>query len=130
METKLDEIAEGKHNLADMMKDFYPNFAEELTRAEQDLQKVKIEDQVSDVPCDKCGRMMVYKFGPHGRFLACPGFPECRNTKPLLEKSGDLCPLCGKDIVIRRTKTGRRFYACEGAPECEYMSWTKPKEQK
>jgi DNA topoisomerase-1 len=85
-----------------------------------------VEDEVSDVTCDLCGRKMVFKFGPHGKFLACPGFPECRNTKSYLEKIGVACPKCGKDIVIRKTKKGRTYYGCEGGPECDYMSWQRP----
>ena len=83
---------------------------------------MKIEDEVTDVVCEECGRNMVIKYGPHGKFLACPGFPECRNTKPYLEKIGVPCPICGKDVVIRKTKKGRRYYGCENNPECEFMS--------
>ena len=90
------------------------------------LEHVKIEDEVTDVICDNCGRNMVIKYGPHGKFLACPGFPECKNTKPYLEKIGVACPKCGKDIVIRKTKKGRKYYGCEDNPDCDYMSWQKP----
>ena len=90
------------------------------------LEAVKIADEVSDVPCDLCGRMMVIKYGPHGKFLACPGFPECRNTKPYLEKIGVACPKCGKEIVIRKTKKGRKYYGCENNPECDFMSGDWP----
>ena len=128
MEQKLDEVAEGKEDWHRLMKDFYPNFSKEVEKAEKELQHVRVADEISDVVCDKCGRMMVIKYGPHGKFLACPGFPECRNTKPFVEKAGIPCPNCGKDLVIRRTKQGRRFYACENA-ECGFMSWTKPKEK-
>ncbi|MFR3424776.1 MAG: type I DNA topoisomerase [Lachnospiraceae bacterium] len=89
-------------------------------------QKCKIEDEVTDVVCEECGRNMVIKYGPHGRFFACPGFPECRNTKPYLEKIGVACPKCGKDIVLRKTKKGRKYYGCENNPECDFMSWQKP----
>ena len=92
--------------------------------------KVKIEDEVTDVICEQCGRNMVVKYGPHGKFLACPGFPECRNTKPYLEKIGVPCPECGKDIVVRKTKKGRRFYGCENHPECDFVSWQKPVAEK
>ena len=85
---------------------------------------------MTDVICDQCGRNMVIKYGPHGKFLACPGFPECRNTKPYLEKIGVPCPVCGKDIVTRKTKKGRRYYGCEDNPECEFMSWQKPSVEK
>ena len=127
MEKKLDDVAEGREDWHQMMKDFYPNFEQEVRKAEKELEHVRVADEISDVPCDKCGRMMVIKYGPHGKFLACPGFPECRNTKPFIERAGIACPKCGKDLVVRRTKTGRRFYACEDA-ECGYMSWTKPRE--
>ena len=96
----------------------------------KNLQKVKIEDEVTDVVCEECGRNMVIKYGPHGRFLACPGFPECRNTKPYLEKIGVACPKCGKDIVLRKTKKGRKYYGCENNPDCDFMSWQKPSKEK
>lgn len=127
METKLDRVAEGSEDWRKMMQDFYPNFEAELKTAEKELEKVTVEDEKTDVICDLCGRNMVIKYGPHGKFLACPGFPECRNTKQFLEKTGALCPKCGKEIVVRRSRKGRRFYGCSGAPECDYMSWTKPK---
>ncbi len=130
MENELDEVAEGTKDWREMMKEFYPNFEEELNRAEKELEKVKVEDEKTDIICESCGRNMVIKYGAHGKFLACPGFPECRNTMPFLEKTGDVCPKCGKDIVIRRSRKGRRFYGCEGAPECDYMSWVRPKENK
>ncbi len=129
MENQLDLVAEGKKDWREMMKDFYPNFEKEVERAEKELEKVKVADEVSDVPCDLCGRMMVIKYGSHGKFLACPGFPDCRNTKSLLEKAGVSCPKCGQDIIIRRSKKGRRFFACENT-ECDFISWTKPKEDK
>ncbi len=129
MERELDEVAEGTKDWREMMKEFYPNFEKELNRAEKELEKVKVEDEKTDIICESCGRNMVIKYGAHGKFLACPGFPECRNTMPFLEKTGDVCPKCGKDIVIRRSRKGRRFYGCEGAPECDYMSWVRPKGQ-
>ncbi len=88
--------------------------------AEKELENVKIEDEVTDVICDKCGRNMVIKYGPHGKFLGCPGFPECHNTKPYLEKIGVTCPKCGKDIVLKKTKKGRRYFGCENNPECDF----------
>ena len=97
-----------------------------VQEAAKKLENVKIEDEVSDVECDECGRIMVIKYGPHGKFLACPGFPECRNTKMYLEKIGVACPECGKEVVIRKTKKGRKYYGCENNPECTYMSWQKP----
>jgi len=120
-------VADGKEDWHRVMRDFYPNFEQEIRKAEKELEHVKVADEVSDVVCDKCGRMMVIKYGPHGKFLACPGFPECRNTKPFVEKADVSCPNCGKSLLIRRTKGGRRFYACEDA-DCGFMSWTKPKE--
>ena len=130
MESSLDEIAEGKLDWHEMMEEFYPGFEEEVKAAEAELEKVRVEDEVSDVVCEKCGRKMVYKYGRHGRFLACPGFPECRNTKPVIEKIGVPCPKCGKDLVARRTKKGRRYYSCIDMPNCDYMSWTKPGRKK
>ena len=97
-----------------------------LEKAQKELEEVKIEDEVTDVICEECGRNMVVKYGPHGKFLACPGFPECRNTKPYLEKTGIPCPKCGGEIVIRKNKKGRRYYGCLSYPECEFMSWQKP----
>ena len=94
------------------------------------LESVKIADEVSDVVCDLCGRQMVIKYGPHGKFLACPGFPECKNTKPYLEKIGIPCPKCGKELVRRKTKKGRLYYGCEASPDCDFMSWQKPSTQK
>ena len=91
---------------------------------------LKIADQETDVVCEKCGRRMVIKFGPHGQFLACPGFPECRNTKPIVEKAGVTCPECGGELIVRRTKKGRRYYGCENYPECKYMTWQKPRAKK
>ena len=128
MEQRLDEVEEGKEDWHELMRDFYPGFSAEISRAEQELEKVKVEDEVTDVKCELCGRNMVIKYGRNGKFLACPGFPECRNTHPLLERTGLKCPKCGKEIVVRRTRKGRRYYGCEGAPECDYMSWTRPKE--
>ena len=130
MEGLLDMIAEGKVEWKSVISNFYPDLKEAVEKAEKELETVKIEDEVTDVVCEKCGRNMVIKYGPHGKFLACPGFPECRNTKPYLEKIGVACPKCGKDIVLRKTKKGRRYYGCEDNPECEFMSWQKPSDQK
>ena len=126
METRLDEVEEGKVDWKNILRDFYPDFEKAVEKAEKEIEKVKIEDEVTDVICENCGRNMVVKFGPHGKFLACPGFPECRNTKPYLEKIGVTCPKCGRDIVARRTKKGRRFYGCEDYPTCDFMSWQRP----
>ena len=126
MEGLLDMVAEGKVEWKSIISNFYPDLEEAIEIAEQELAKVKIEDEVTEEVCEVCGRNMVIKYGPHGRFLACPGFPECRNTKPYLEKIGVACPNCGKDIVIRKTKKGRKYYGCEDNPVCEFMSWQKP----
>ena len=130
MESLLDGVADGSIQWKTVVSNFYPDLDEAVKNAEKELEEVKIEDEVSDVPCDLCGRMMVIKYGPHGKFLACPGFPECRNTKPYLEKIGVPCPKCGKDIVIRKTKKGRKYYGCEGFPKCDFMSWQKPSDRK
>ena len=129
MENELDAVENGEKDWHEVMHEFYPGFEKELKAAEEEVEKIKVEDELSDETCELCGRRMVIKYGKHGKFLACPGFPECRNTRPFLEKIGVKCPKCGKDIVVRRTKSGRRFYGCEGAPECDYMSWTRPKEE-
>ena len=128
MEGLLDMVAEGKVEWKSVISNFYPDLEEAVQIAEKELEKVSIADEVTDVVCEECGRNMVIKYGPHGRFLACPGFPECRNTKPYLEKIGVPCPVCGKDIVVRKTKKGRKYYGCEDNPTCEYMSWSKPTE--
>ena len=126
MEGLLDMVAEGKVEWKTIIRNFYPDLEEAVKIAEEKQAKVEISDEVTDVVCEECGRNMVIKYGPHGRFLACPGFPECRNTKPYLEKAGVACPLCGKEVVIRKTKKGRRYYGCEDSPACEFMSWQKP----
>ena len=126
MESLLDKVEEGTVNWKTVVSNFYPDLKEAVEKAEKDLEKVKIEDEVTDVVCEECGRNMVVKYGPHGKFLACPGFPDCRNTKPYLEKTGIKCPLCGKEVVIKKTKRGRKYYGCENNPECEFMSWQKP----
>lgn len=130
MEELLDGVEEGDVKWKTVIENFYPDLDKAVKKAEEELESVTIEDEVTDVICDKCGRNMVIKYGPHGKFLACPGFPECRNTKPYLEKIGVPCPLCGKDVVIRKTKKGRKYYGCENNPECEFMSWQKPIEKK
>jgi DNA topoisomerase-1 len=126
LEMLLDGVADGAVQWKTIIRNFYPDLQEAVTRAEEELDKVKIEDEVSDVICENCGRHMVIKYGPHGKFLACPGFPECRNTKPFFETIGVKCPKCGGEIVLKRTKKGRRYYGCENSPECDFMSWTKP----
>ena len=130
MESLLDMVEEGKVNWKTVVSNFYPDLDEAVQNAEKELEEVKIEDEVTDVICEQCGRNMVVKYGPHGKFLACPGFPDCRNTKPYLEKIGIACPKCGKEVVIRKTKKGRKYYGCENNPECDIMSWQRPSEKK
>ena len=130
MESALDGVEEGKVEWKTIIRDFYPKLDSSVKKAEKNLEKVQIEDEVTDVICENCGRNMVVKYGPHGKFLACPGFPDCRNTKPYLEKIGVSCPKCGKDIVARKTKKGRVFYGCEDYPECDFMSWPRPVAEK
>lgn len=130
MEGLLDKVAEGKVEWKSVIANFYPDLEEAVKIAEKEQESVKIEDEVTDVICEECGRNMVIKYGPHGRFLACPGFPDCRNTKPYLEKIGVECPKCGKDVVLRKTKKGRKYYGCEDNPDCDFMSWQKPSKKK
>lgn len=130
MESLLDGVGDGKVKWKEVIRNFYPDLDEAVKAAEKELENVKIEDEVSDVVCEKCGRNMVIKYGPHGKFLGCPGFPECRNTKPYFEKIGVACPKCGKDIVLKKTKKGRRYFGCEDNPNCDFMSWQKPVAQK
>ena len=126
MEGLLDRVEDGSVAWKTVVRNFYPDLHEAVEKAQKELEEVKIEDEVTDVICEECGRNMVVKYGPHGKFLACPGFPECRNTKPYLEKTGIPCPKCGGEIVIRKNKKGRRYYGCLSYPECEFMSWQKP----
>ncbi len=130
LETLLDGVAEGKVQWKTIIRNFYPDFNAEVEKANKELEEVKIEDEVTDVICENCGRNMVIKYGPHGKFLACPGFPECHNTKPYFERVGVTCPDCGGEVVLKRTRKGRRYYGCENNPECEFMSWNKPVEKK
>jgi DNA topoisomerase-1 len=126
MEALLDGVEEGSVRWKTVIANFYPDLDEAVQKAEKELEHVKIEDEVSDEVCELCGRQMVIKYGPHGRFLACPGFPECRNTKPYFEKIGVSCPRCGKDIVLKKTKKGRKYYGCIDNPNCDFMVWQKP----
>lgn len=130
MENLLDSIEEGTVHWKTVVSNFYPDLDEAVKEAEKELEHIEIKDEESDVDCEVCGRRMVIKYGPHGKFLACPGFPDCRNTKPYLEKIGVACPKCNKDIVIRKTKKGRRYYGCEGIPECDFMVWQMPVNEK
>lgn len=126
MESLLDSVEEGTVDWKTIISNFYPDLEKAVEEAEEKLGKVEIEDEVTDVICEECGRNMVIKYGPHGRFLACPGFPECRNTKPYYEKIGVACPKCGKDVILKKTKKGRKYYGCIDNPECDFMSWQKP----
>ena len=130
MEGLLDCVGAGTVAWKTVVRNFYPDLKRDVDAAQEELEKVEIQDEVTDVICDNCGRNMVIKYGPHGRFLACPGFPECRNTKPYYEKIGVSCPKCGKDVVMKKTKKGRRYYGCENNPECDFMSWQKPSVKK
>ena len=126
MEEKLDEVEEGQEEWRAVLRDFYPPFEKMLDEAEKHIEKVEIQDEVSDVPCDKCGAMMVYKMGRFGRFLACPNFPECRNAKPILTYIATPCPKCGARLMEKTSKKNRKFYGCEKYPECDFVSWEKP----
>ncbi len=130
MESLLDMVEEGSVQWKTVVRNIYPDLEKSIKNAEKALEKIEIQDEQTDVVCDVCGRNMVIKYGPHGKFLACPGFPECRNTMPYFEKIGVGCPKCGADIVIRKTKKGRRYYGCINNPECDFMSWGKPTDKK
>lgn len=128
IENEFDEIADGKENWKQMISEFYGPFEKELEKVEKELEHVELEEEISDVPCEKCGRMMVVKYGRYGKFLACPGYPECKNVKPYIETIEEPCPKCGGKVQIRKTKNRRTFYICENNPDkCDYISWTKPK---
>ena len=128
MENQFDEIAEGKEKWKQVISDFYGPFEVVVEKVEKELEHVKLEEEVSDVPCDKCGRMMVIKYGRYGKFLACPGYPECKNAKPLVEIIDVPCPKCGAKVQVRKTKKKRNYYICENNPKsCDYISWNKPK---
>lgn len=126
LEGLLDRVEEGSVQWKTVIRNFYPDLHEAVTKAEKELEEITIQDEVTDVICEECGRNMVVKYGPHGKFLACPGFPECRNTKPYFEKIGVACPKCGGDVVIKMTKKGRRYFGCFNYPDCDFMSWQKP----
>ena len=130
MEGLLDRVEDGSVRWKTVVENFYPDLHEAVELAQKELEQIKIEDEVTDVICEECGRNMVVKYGPHGKFLACPGFPDCRNTKPYYEKIGVECPKCGADVVIKKTKKGRRYFGCSSYPECDFMSWQKPSAQK
>ena len=128
IENQFDNVAEGKEEWKQIIRNFYAPFEETIKKVEKELEHVKLEDEVSDVPCDKCGRMMVYKYGRYGKFLACPGYPECKNAKPIIETIEEKCPKCGGNVIVKKSKRGRRFYVCENNAkgECDYISWNKP----
>ena len=130
VESLLDMVEEGKVEWKTVIRNFYPDLDAAVKSAEKKLEKITIADEESDEICEECGRRMVIKYGPHGKFLACPGFPECRNTKPYLEKTGIPCPKCGKEIILKKTQKGRRYYGCIDNPECDFMSWQKPSTEK
>ena len=127
IENQFDNIAEGKENWRDLIREFYTPFEQNLEKVEKELEHVKLEEEVSDVKCDKCGRMMVYKYGRFGKFLACPGYPECKNTKAIIETIDVPCPKCGGTVQVRKAKNRRKYYICENNPKsCDYISWNKP----
>ncbi len=126
MEEELDEVAEGHVRWNKVLEDFYPDFEKNLENAKKAVEKIKIKDEESDVICDKCGRKMVYKVGKFGKFLACPGFPECRNTMPIREGTGAFCPKCGGEILAKKSRRGKVFYGCENLPKCDFMVWDQP----
>ena len=130
VETEFDNIAEGQEDWKKMIGEFYGPFEENVERVEKELEHVELVDEVSDIPCDKCGRMMVYKYGRFGKFLACPGYPECKNTKPIIETIEEKCPKCGGTIQVRKAKRKRKYYICENNPKsCDYISWNKPSKE-
>lgn len=130
MEALLDSVAEGTIEWKTVIRNFYPDLVESVSKAEKVLEKIELHDEETDVECELCGRKMVIKYGPHDKFLACPGFPDCRNTKPYYEKIGVTCPKCGGDIVIKKTQKGRRYYGCINNPECDVMTWQKPSDKR
>ncbi|MDO5388597.1 MAG: type I DNA topoisomerase [Clostridia bacterium] len=130
MEASLDQVESGKMEWKEVLRNFYPVFKNLLDEAESKVENVEIPDVVTDVICEECGRNMVIKYGRYGKFLACPGFPECRNTKPLFEEAGVNCPVCGGKVLIKKTKKGRKYYGCENNPECSLMLWNKPTGEK
>ena len=128
IEEEFDEVAEGKEPWKQVIREFYGPFKVTLDRVEKELEHVELVEEISDVPCEKCGRMMVIKYGRYGKFLACPGYPECKNAKPIIETIDVPCPVCGGKVQIKKTKRGKKFYVCENNPgTCEYISWNPPK---
>ena len=132
MEKSLDEVEEGKEDWVSTLSEFYDEFSATLEQAEKNMEgtRVKIPDEETDIICEKCGRPMVIRLGRYGKFLACSGFPECTNTRRLVEDTGGICPKCGGRIVVKKSKSGRSFYGCENYPTCDFMTWDKPIEEK
>jgi DNA topoisomerase-1 len=130
LESELDKVEYGLIEWKEVIRKFYGPFKQSLEKAEETIGKIEIADEVTDVICDKCGKNMVIKYGRYGKFLACPGFPECHNAKPFFENADVACPLCGGKVQIKKTKKGRKYYGCENNPECNFMSWNKPTGEK
>ncbi len=130
MEENLDRVEDGGMEWKDIIRHFYPKFSEQINEAESKITEVELADEETDIVCESCGRNMVIKYGRFGKFLACPGFPECRNTLPFFEDTGISCPLCSCKVLVKKTKKGRKYYGCERNPECEFMSWSKPTGEK
>jgi len=130
LEDKLDLVEEGNVRWIEVIDNFYIPFQKTIQYAEKEMEEIEIQDEVSDEVCEKCGRQMVYKHGRYGKFLACPGFPECRNTKPILKETGVKCPVCGGEVVEKKTKKGRTFFGCSSYPDCEFVSWQRPVNEK
>lgn len=132
MEKSLDQVEEGKAEYNKMLEDFYAGFEKMLEQAEKNMDgtRIKVPDEETDIVCEQCGRKMVIKIGRYGKFLACPGFPECRNTKRIVQETGGLCPVCGGKVIAKRTKNGKPYFGCEHNPQCSFMTWDKPLEEK
>ena len=130
IENQFDSIAEGKENWKKIIREFYGPFEETVEKVDKELEHVELVEEVSDVPCDKCGRLMVYKYGKFGKFLACPGYPECKNTKAIVETIAEPCPKCGATVQVRKAKNKKKYYICENNPKsCDYISWNKPNKE-
>lgn len=130
MEDLLDRVSEGEYEWKKILRDFFPDFKIKLDEAEEKINKIEIRDEVSDIICEECGSNMVIKYGKYGKFLACPNFPDCRNTKPLLEDAEVPCPVCKGRVLVKKTKKGRKYFGCENTPNCEFISWYKPVDEK
>jgi DNA topoisomerase-1 len=126
MEKELDDVEDGKEQWVHVLRDFYPPFKDNLEKAKVAIEKVQIKDEESDVICEKCGRRMVYKISKYGKFLACPGYPECKNAKSIREGTGVMCPKCGGEILVKKSRKGKVYYGCENSPKCDFMLWDAP----